>query len=333
MWAKAQPRVAFVSPDPKDTKNEFWTITTYQVQKAAKDLGVDLEVLYSNSHPSYYFKEIEKVVNRPKELRPEYIMILPIKSNIYDTLKLLATTDIKVMLVNIELTKKDQKEVGSPRDKFKNWIGSFFPDEEQAATLVAKEVGKYCKEGSDIVSINGTHLSNASLIREQVFAKVAKELGQNLRQSLYGNWKKDRVRKMLPYIEGRYPNICGFLVASDFMAEAIQESRKGGYQVCSIDWTSSGIKNVMDKKQLCSVGGHYLELAFALVALFDYHKGIDFKNDFGLTYKTPFHLATIKNAKKIYQKFILNKDSLNYKNYSKFYTKKKKYNFNILQGI
>ena len=331
--AQSPVNVAFISPNPKDSKNEFWTITTSQMKYAAKDLGISLEVLYSNSHPTYYYNEVKKIVNRPEAKRPNYLVLLPTTTIISELLSLVERTNIKIMFVNVQVSQKDRVLVGGPREKYKNWIGSFYPDEEQGAELAAREVGKYCKAGSNLVTINGNYISNSSVIREKTFARVIKELGQNLKQSLNGYWKKDRVLKMLPYIEGRYPNLCGFLVASDYMAEAIVDSKHHKYKVCSIDWTSNGIRNVMEKKQVCSVGGHYLEPAFALVALFDYHKGIDFKEDIGLNLKTPFYIANQKNATKVYESFILNKVSLNYKKYSKFYTKRKRYNFNIFDDI
>ncbi|WP_417336743.1 ABC transporter substrate-binding protein [Halobacteriovorax marinus] len=333
LFAKDGLRVTYISPDPIDTENEFWKNTTKQIMKAAKDLGIELEVLYTQSHYSYYTSMIDKVSKRPKETLPQYLLILPIKSTARNTLEKLEKVGVKTVFINAEVNENERESIGWPRQKYKNWIGEFYPDDYQAAKLVVSEVAKKCRKGSDVVAINGTHFSNASLIREKSFEETSKELNLNLKQSFYGNWRKDKVGRMLPYIEGRYPNICGFFVSSDFMAEAILNSRLMKYQVCSIDWTKNGLQNVNDKKQLCTVGGHFLEPAFALVATFDYHHGYDFKNDFGLTYKSHFYIANQSNAKEILEKFIENKKPLNFKNYSKVFNKKiKKYNFNILKN-
>lgn len=332
--ASKGPKITFISPDPINTNNEFWIITNKEIIKAAKDLNINLEVLYSRSHYSFYLEKVTEVIKRPPESRPDYLMILPIKRSTQQILQQLETAKIKTLFINAQINEKELQATGIPRDLYKNWIGHFYPDDTQAAALAANEVYKACGKNAEIVAINGSHTSNASLAREKSYINVSKSLSLNLKQSFYGNWKKTSVSKMLPFIEMRYPNLCGFLVSSDLMAEAIVDQKKKSYKVCSIDWTSNGLQHVINGEQLCTVGGHFFEPAFALVTLFDYHMGIDFKEDFGLIYKTPFYIANKKNAQKIYTKFIMNKNTINYRNYSKFYNKKlKKYNFDIFKKL
>lgn len=331
---QASPKVTFVSPDPGDALNTFWKETTIQLLKAARDLGVELEVVYSAPHYTFYRKIVTKIAERPKDKQPDYLLILPMKNSTKEMLDSLSRTKIKVFFINTTLSSQDKNLIGTPRKKYKNWIAHFYPDDAQAASLVAKEVSKNCSDNRDVIAINGTRMSIASQVRQESFESSSKKYNLNLKQAFFGDWKKSKVKKMLPNIEGRYPNTCGFLVASDFMAEAIIESKKKKYHVCSIDWTPDGIENVKNGKQLCSVGGHFLEPSLALVALFDYHNGIDFKNDLGLIYKTSFYTATKSNVSKIYNKLIKSKDFINYRKLSKFYNKNiKKYNFNLIEKL
>jgi len=323
------PKITFISPDPKNTKNEFWNIVTSNMIDSAKDLGIDLEIIYTNSHYSFYSNAIKEIAARKEENKPDYLVALFIKTFAVQSLELLEKAKIKTFSINVNISKEERLKVGHPREKYKYWIGHFYPDDYQAAKLVTEEVAKKCKTNKNVISISGSYVSNASTERYNSFVETSKKESLKLLQNFYGAWKKENVKRMMPHIEIRYPNVCGFLVASDWMAEGVIENTKRKYQVCSIDWTSRGLKRVMNKSLLCSVGGHFLEPAFALVAIFDYHNGIDFKDDIGLTYKTPFHVAHKDNAEKIYNKYFLNKRKINFKSYSKYYSKTKKYNFDI----
>lgn len=323
------PRVVFISPDPKNSKNEFWRIVTKNILKTAQDLGVNLEVIYTESHHTYYYEAIRKVASRKDDKKPDYFVGLLLKHYSIEILDLLERAKIKSLFVNMNIAKEERIKVGYPREKYKFWIGHFFPDDYYAGHLVTKEVAKKCRGNNKVVSISGTFISNASLDRHKAFVDISKEKKLNLLQNFNGSWEKEIVKKMMPHIEARYPDFCGFLVASDWMAEGIIENTNKSYHICSIDWTSQGLKNVINKKFLCSIGGHFLEPSFALVALFDYHNGIDFKDDIGLTYKSSFYVATSENAQDIYNRYYLNKKTKNFKQLSKFYSEIKKYNFNI----
>ncbi|WP_127714039.1 ABC transporter substrate-binding protein [Halobacteriovorax sp. HLS] len=328
-FAQKYPRVVFVSPDPKNSENEFWPTTYSHLIKSASDLGVELEIIYTNSHHSFYMEAIRQLVQRPIATRPQYFIGLPYKYFELDILSLLQKADIKAFFVNMDIDPSGRKKIAKPREIFKNWIGHFYPDDYDAGELITREVAKACSINKNIIAITGNHLSYASLQREQAFKDISKEYHLKLQQVFSASWKKANVEKMIPHIELRYPTTCGFVVASDSMAEGVIENSKRSYHICGIDWTSNGFKLIEKGKLLCSAGGHFLEPAFALVALFDYHNGIDFKNDLGVTYKTPFAIATKKNVRSILQTFYGNKKKLNFKKFSKFYSKHKKYNFKL----
>lgn len=327
--AQKIPKIVFVSPDPKDSVNEFWTTTHKNLQQAALDLKIDLEIIYTNSHHSFYMDAIAKLSKRKKENIPNYFIGLPHVHYEKRILDLLESRNIKSLFVNMAIEGKIRDVIGYPRGRYKNWIGHFYPDDYNAGAQITKEISKVCKKESNIVVISGDHLSTAAKLREQAFIEESKKYGLNINQIFEASWKKANVIRMVPYIETRYKNICGFLVASDSMAEGVLESSKKKYHVCGIDWTKKGLELVQEGKLVCTAGGHFLEPAFALVALFDYHNGIDFKDDLGLTYKTPFHIATKKNVSKILKSFFTGKQVLNYKDYSKFYNPIKKYHFDI----
>ena len=323
------PRVLFLSPNPEDTKNEFWLTTIKHLKNASKQLGAELEIIYTNTHHTFYMQEISKIVMRKKEDRPHYFIGLPYKHFEKRILDKFSKTDIKVFFINLNIENEIRKEIGYPREKYPNWIGHFYPDDLQAAEIITKEISNKCLKNRNIIAITGNNLSTASIMREQSFKQNSKLLGLNLQQSFSASWKKENVKRIMPHIESRYPRTCGFIVASDLMAEGVIETARRKYQVCSIDWTLKGLTLIKEKKLLCSAGGHFLEAAFSLVAIFDYHNGIDFKKDIGLTHKTIFNIATAKNIDSVISNFYTHNKFQSFRNFSKFYSKHKKYKFGL----
>ena len=330
-FAQKVPRVVFVSPDPIDSKNEFWTITHKNLIQAAKDLKIELEMIYTNSHHSFYIETVRELGKRKRENRPDYFLGLPYKHHEVEILEILKKADIKVMFTNMALLDTKRTEIGYPRGKYKNWIGHFYPDDLQAGKLIALELSKECIKNNKVIAITGDHLSTASSLREKGFTEIAEQKNLDIKQIFAGGWKKSKVLKMFPHIELRYPNICGVLSASDSMAEGVIESTDNKYHVCGIDWTRKGLNLIKEEKLLCSAGGHFLEPSFALVAIFDFHNGIDFKKDIGTTYKTSFNIANKENVNKLLKLLFTSKQVINYKSYTKFYMKKLKYDFRILK--
>lgn len=327
--AQEIPKILFVSPDVKSPENRFWATAHQNIIQAAEDLSIDLEMIYTKSHHSYYFKAVKDLEKRKKEDLPDYFVGLPFIHHGKEILEVLSKLKIKVFFVNMAIADDRRAKMGHPRGKYKNWIGHFYPDDYNAGELITKEMAKVCKSNTNIFGLAGNHLSTASVLREKAFTDGAKKLKLNLRQVFQADWEKEIVIKMMPHIETRYPNVCGVLSASDGMAEGVLESSKKKYQICGIDWTESALRHIEKGELLCSAGGHFLEPAFSIVSIFDYHNGIDFKEDIGLTYKTPFFIATKKNATQIVEKFFSGKQVLSYKKYSKFYNKKSSYNFDI----
>jgi ABC-type sugar transport system substrate-binding protein len=330
-FAQKVPKVVFLSPDPIDSNNEFWTITHRNLIQAAKDLNIDLEMIYTDSHHSFYIKEVRKLSMRKKKNRPDYFLGLPYKNHEVEILTLLSKANIKVMFTNMALLKEVSDKLGPPRTKYKNWIGLFYPDDYQAGNLIAKEISKKCIENNRIVTITGDHISTASTLRKKGIIDFSENNNLTIKQFIPGLWKKSKVQRIFPHLEKRYPNLCGVLSASDSMAEGVLNSTKKNYHICGVDWTKKGLDLIKKGKFLCSAGGHFLEPSFALVTIFDFHNGIDFKNDIGTSFKTEFHIANSENIDKVLNTFFSHKQILNYKNYSKFYSKKKKYNFKIFE--
>jgi ABC-type sugar transport system substrate-binding protein len=112
-------------------------------------------------------------------------------------------------------------------------------------------------------------------------------------QTVYGNWDRARAKEQAQGLLIRYPKVNAFWVASDLMAFGAMESAEAVGRVPGKDILFSAINNSPEvlqariKGRISSLaGGHFTAGAWALVMLYDYHHGKDFK-PLGLELRMP----------------------------------------------
>ncbi|HEX8536538.1 MAG TPA: substrate-binding domain-containing protein, partial [Cystobacter sp.] len=100
----------------------------------------------------------------------------------------------------------------------------------------------------------------------------------------------------------RYPELQAVWAANDDLAmgalQALEEAgRRPGEDVLvgGIDWTPEALEAVRAGRLVTSLGGHFLEGAWALVLLSDHHQGRDFASE-RLDWSTAFLPATRANV-------------------------------------
>jgi ABC-type sugar transport system substrate-binding protein len=199
-----------------------------------------------------------------------------------------------VFVINAGLLEKDKKQYGGPREHFKYWIGQMVPDEERAGHDLAKtllehaEGGRKLPSGSlRIMALGGREEDFPAVLRLVGLGKaVADDQAAALERVVPANWSQDDAKAKTPLILERFPNTKIFWAANDAMAmgvvAALEElGRHPGEEIFvgGIDWDDDAVKAVADGKLTATVGGHFLDGAWALVLLYDYHHGIDFASE------------------------------------------------------
>ncbi|MFY0582526.1 substrate-binding domain-containing protein [Cystobacter fuscus] len=113
--------------------------------------------------------------------------------------------------------------------------------------------------------------------------------------------REESQRKTLLLLR-RYPELQAVWAANDDLAlgaaRALEEAgRHPGEDVLvgGIDWTPEALEAVREGRLVTSLGGHFLEGAWALVLLYDHHRGRDFASE-RLDWRTAFLPATRANA-------------------------------------
>jgi ABC-type sugar transport system substrate-binding protein len=332
-------RVTFIAPDPHNTQNVFWQDFISIMSKSAKDLDLDLEVLYGESNRFRTKKLITNVLSR--EVPPHYLVTIVNLGFIKDLLDMAEKKRVHTIIVNSDIDNNEKLEIGKPREIYKYWLGSISPNDQQAGHLLASELLKVAHKKINspsytMIGFTGTRDTSVSANRVNGLNNFIKNNAKKikLQQIINGNWNGDYIQKIMPNILSRYPNTNIYWSAGGGMSLGVLEaldSQDKNIVVGEMEWSNLVLTKVVQKKIDVAVGGHFMDGAWAMVLIKDYSQGIDFKDDIGTNYQTNFHAITKQDllAKKDY---FFNKQwlKINFKKHSKFYSPDvKEYNFTL----
>jgi len=157
-----------------------------------------------------------------------------------------------------------------------------------------------------------------------------------LERLLSGYWQAgvafDKTARMLELSSG----IRIVWAASDSMAlgaaRAVDRSgRVAGKDVYvgGFDWSAEGLRAIEEGRLQASAGGHFMEGAWALVLLHDYHKGMDFASE-GLEYRLPMQLMDATNVGVGRELLAPERwKDIDFKQFSKVYNGRETYDFSL----
>ncbi|ABC27793.1 ABC-type sugar transport system, periplasmic component [Hahella chejuensis KCTC 2396] len=294
----------FISPSP--VENIFWGKTGAFAKEVAKDLGVKLEVMYGDDQRFSVLKMGMEALQRPNP--PKAIIVGYFFSITEKLLQEANARDVGVFLVNTSVPERDRVLVGQPRsEKFPNWLGHMYPDDEEVGYLVAAELLRQAQEkwprrkSFDLLGISGSMDSTAALDRNAGLKRFLSEHTDKviLKQLVYANWFWDEVTARTPKMLERYPSVDLIWAASDLMALAARSvAPEPERLIGGVDWSNEGLQGVKDGRLSHSVGGHFVEAGWAVVLLYDYFNGVDFADYLGVNIRTHLALATSANVDK-----------------------------------
>ena len=130
--ARAQS-VAFINPGKSD--EIYWMTATQGMQAVARSLGMTFEVQYAQREPLKTFEIAREMVGRAPGKRPDYIVVTDDYSVADQLLKIIDAAGVKTFLAYSSIPIDQRGGVGSPRGKYKGWLGSLEPRAEDAGDL------------------------------------------------------------------------------------------------------------------------------------------------------------------------------------------------------
>lgn len=288
-------RVAFL--DALGLINPWRRYVVGTMEAAAKDLGIELAIHPVGHWPGEILERARQVTAGPG--RPDYLLISIHRGIGPRLLELSQETGVPVFVINSGLTPQDAERFGGPRGHFPLWLGQMLPDEEQAGQVLTRLLLEAATRGRaagapvGLIALEGQLGDTSSLRRtEGLLQAVAGWKGAQLLQRVTAAWEPRLARRKTALLLRRYPGLQVIWAANDDMAlgavRALEESSHHPGQdvlVGGIDWTPESLQAVREGRMVTTLGGHFLEGAWALVLLHDHHHGRDFASE-GLDWHT-----------------------------------------------
>ena len=288
----------FINPGKSDER--FWVSVSEFMTVAAKSFDIKLEILYAE-RDHVKAVELARSVSQ-RAVRPDYLIIVNEKLAAGDMLKAADKAGIKTFLLNSKFEGEQAVEFGAPRQKYKNWIGSLTPNNATAGAITAKALIERARKaklpGSEgkiqLIAITGDRTTDVSVLRLAGMQEfLAKQPDVQLTQTIYGNWERDRAQEQTAQLLARYPQTRAIWVASDLMAfgaidAAKAAGRKPGEDIffSAVNNSADALAAITDGRFAALAAGHFMAGGWALVMLYDYHRGRDFADE-GLELRSP----------------------------------------------
>ena len=272
----------------------FWHGIHGIAESAAKDLGIDLEIMFSNRSHITAINMAKEVAKRKN--KPDYVIVVGEKLIASRSIPVLTENGIKVFMYG-DLTKEEKQMIGEPRQKYPNYIGKRLVDDYSAgyltAELMIKEAVKkklHDKNGHiNFFAFEGVRKTSFSSERTRGLNDILKKYPEvKILQSIPTNWTYTYASNALPSLLKRYSKqkIAGVWCANSALARASSDVLKAQGRIPGVDfvtvgtdWDSDSVKSVNRGDILGVAGGHIATVAWIVTLIHDYHNGIDFNSN------------------------------------------------------
>ena len=346
LWAMS---VAFINPGKSD--EVYWLTAARAMEAAAGSLGIHFENHFAERQHPRALDIAKQIIARPPAERPDYVIF----SNDYATgpelLRLFDAAGIRSFLAFSGISDAADRQItGSPRERYKSWLGSLEPLAYEAGYATAKAlIAKGRAENlqsSDgklhLLFIGGDRSTTTSIKRNEGMRRAVAEAGNAVvDQEVYAAWNREKAAEQAEWLFQRYPATRLIWSGNDLMAfGAMQAWEKRGGRPGKDAWFSAvnTSREAMDAVQSGRLealsGGHFIAGAWALVMLYDYEHGHDFAKDEGLELEqSMFTLFSPVEADRFIKRYgDLRFDAVDFRKHSKVLNPKlKRYNFNFRQ--
>ncbi|WP_226478140.1 ABC transporter substrate-binding protein [Pseudomonas sp. MWU16-30323] len=282
-WAVAQA-TSVVFLNPGNSTETFWVSYAQFMQAAARDLGLDLRVRYSERNPETTLLQAREALQG--SARPDYLVLVNEQYIAPQILRLSQGSGVKLLIVNNALTA-DQTQL-LDAGKYPNWIGSLVANDEEAGYLMLKELVRLHGPVSpghtlDLLAFSGVKTTPAAQLREQGLRRALNDYPQvRLRQLVYGEWSRQRAFEQATQLFKRYPQTALVWSANDEMAlgamDALQDDgRTPGKDVLfsAVNSSPEILQARLDGRVSALVAGHFTVGGWAMVLLHDDALGLD----------------------------------------------------------
>ena len=289
----ANTRVGFVNPG---MKVEFWLQLAATMQAAAEQLGIDLDIRYTNREHGKTLAVVEQMLR--EQPLPNFMIAT---NDIGDGGAIPERVDaagVPIILLSNDFNLQKWERYGEPRTRYRNLLGSIVPDHEGGGYGIAEAIilaaARIKQTGPlRLLALTGDVETPASndRIRGMNRAVVVMRglLGPGTVEVVkvaHLDWTEKTAETWTRGFLKTAPRIDALWAANDQMAfSAMTALREAGYKpgwnvvVGGLNWSQRRIEKVLEGEMLLTHGGHFLGGAWAIAVLRDYHDGRDFAEE------------------------------------------------------
>ncbi|WP_285433948.1 ABC transporter substrate-binding protein [Pseudomonas sp. fls2-241-R2A-110] len=280
--------------NPGTTDEAFWISYSQFMQAAAKDLGIDLRILYAQRMPELTVAQARLALQGPD--RPDYLVFVNEQYVAPQILRLAEGSGVKLFMVNASLTANQMSLLGERADR----LGSLVPNDEEGGYLMLKELIRQHPPVApgqviELLAFSGLKITPSSQLREQGMMRALAEHPEvRLRQLVYGGWTRERAYEQAKLLLRRYPKVSLVWAANDEMAFGAMQaySETGGVPgkdalFSAINTSPAALQAKVDGRLSVLLGGHFTLGGWALVELHDIDQGVDLSHYGGRDRRIP----------------------------------------------
>lgn len=305
--------VSFINPGRSD--EAFWLAATQAMQAGANSLGVKLEVLYAERDPERALRLAREIAGRPLQQRPDYVLLVNEKGTLVTNAQTLGAAGIKTFAAFNGLLPQERK-IWTPRQSLPLLLGSLEPGAREAGYLTAKALiqqalRRHPTGRLQMLAIAGDRSTPVSIARNEGMRQAVAEAPRvELAETVFADWRRDLAREQMQGLLQRHPEARLVWTGSDQMvfgameAVSLAGARPGvDHHFSSINTSNEAMQARIDGRLGALAGGHFMTGAWALLMLYDHHKGKDFIDE-GLELERPmFTLFDKADAQRFLQRF------------------------------
>lgn len=317
--------VTFINPSKHG--NPFWDQVNQVALAAASDLNITLKIIESDGHRLFQKKVIDEITSQ--KVKPDYIIVLPYDGTAFETFTKLEQAKIPFITIERTVFPDLQLKLGYPRELFKFWLGEIYHDNKKAGRLLAQalinasETSITSSKDLNVVGISGDMSGHSSERNAGLIEALEHDTDFALAQIVHARWERKIAGNMFIGLLRRYQDIQLVWTAADIMALGITDIANEQGKIINqnlfiggFDWATEALNAIKENSYTASVGGHFMQVAWALVKIYDHnnHKAVFMRGDNAASYE----LQLIdRNNIDDYQ-VILNKPDWNKVDFSQF---------------
>ena len=340
--------VVFINPS--ETNNPFWQQVNKVAISAAKDLNINFKIIHGKGHRLLQKEVIsELITSKPP---PDFVIFLPFDGSAFSSFTKLEQAKIPFITIERTVFPDMQNRLAYPQENFKYWLGEIYHDNYKAGKLLAEALFKASHDKNmatkkkNVIGISGDMSGHSSERNAGLIEALENDAEHSLAQIVNARWQRQIAANMFDGLKERYHNINIVWTAADIMALGVvdvinnagpitpnkvnQNIFSGGF-----DWTTEALIAIQNDNYTASVGGHFMQVAWALVKIYDYSRG---KEVFFAGNRSPSYLLQLIDKNNINQyQVLLNKpnwDKIDFRHFSLFHQKElQQYQFDFSKVI